>query len=399
MANILWRGSASARALETERVKLAMKEQKTKAQTNPTRVDVFFMKVSGGENEDVLARKTNVLLKSSGLVRIVRRNSLVAVKQHLGEHGNHGFIKPAISRVVGDSIRERGASPMLVETNTLYRGRRSNTYEHLMTAHEHGFTVENTGMPVVILDGINGQNQRAVAIPGKHYKSVHIVGDLPFFDSIFVLSHVKGHMMSGMAGAIKNLGMGFSSRAGKLAQHADFRPQIRKQKCVQCELCGEYCPVGAPKLLADGNMEIRLEVCTGCGECYVACRSGAIDFDWAGADRKFHEKVAEHALGAVISHPGKVAYLNFFIHVSKHCDCWGESNPPLYKDVGIFAGFDPVAVDRACYDLGKEILGRDVFKEMWPRLTPLAQLEHGEILGLGAQDYQLHEVSDPQAGQ
>jgi uncharacterized protein len=375
-----------------------MTKQKPAAPAGQAKPDVFFVRVSGKETPATLAGKTDTLLKASALAKIVRPDSLVAVKQHLGEEGNQGFIKPAVSRVVGETIRARGGSPLLVETNTLYRGRRSNAYDHLMLAYEHGFTLENAGMPVVILDGINGQNQRAVAIPGKHYKSVFVVSDLPFFDSIFVLSHVKGHMMSGMAGALKNLGMGFSSRAGKLAQHADFRPHIRQQKCIRCELCGKYCPVDAPGLQADGRMEINLELCTGCGECYVACRSGAITFDWAGTDRKFHEKVVEHALGAVIGHPGKVAYLNFFIHISKQCDCWAESNPPLYEDVGIFASYDPVAIDRACYDLGKELLGRDVFKEMWPRLTPLVQLEHGELLGLGTQKYELREIPFQEGG-
>lgn len=363
------------------------------AQARKSKPEVFFMRVSEQEAPESLAARTERLMEAANLACVVNAKTKVAVKQHFGEEGNQGFIRPAVSKAVGEKIKARGGFPVLVETNTLYGGRRANAADHILLAHEHGFTIENTGMPILILDGVSGQNQREVPISGRHFRSVFVVPDLPFFDSIFVLSHVKGHMMSGMAGAIKNLGMGFASRAGKLTQHADFRPEIDSRKCVRCELCGEYCPVQAPRLDADGNMRIDLKECSGCGECYVACRSEAISFDWAGADRSFHEKVAEHALGAVIGHPGKVAYLNYFIHVSRHCDCWGESNPALHRDIGILASFDPVALDRACYDVALDVYGKDIFKAMWPKLTPLAQIEHGEAIGLGIQQYDLKEIS------
>ena len=354
-------------------------------------VEVFFMPLT--QKEDILsvAKKTKQLLREAQLTEILEKKKLVAVKQHFGERGNNGYLKPQIAKVVGDVIKAHGGMPILVETNTLYQGQRANSYDHLMLAHEHGFNIETVGMPVVILDGITGQNQHSVPIPGKHFRSVFVVPDLPFFQSIFVLTHVKGHMMSGMGGAIKNLAMGFSSRAGKLAQHADFKPVINQKKCIQCGLCGQFCPVAAPSLTG-GEMQIDLGKCTGCGECFVACQSDAIGFDWAEADRKFQEKMAEHALGAVIGHPQKVVYLNYLMYITRQCDCWNAPNPPLFNDVGIFAGFDPVAVDRACYDVANATLGEDVFRSLWPALDPLIQLEHGEAIGLGTQKYKLVEL-------
>jgi hypothetical protein len=73
------------------------------------------------------------------------------------------------ARAIAVHMGNAFGKPVLVETNTLYHGQRSNSYNHLMQAHEHGFTIEKTGMPVIILDGITGQNQRAVKIPGKHH--------------------------------------------------------------------------------------------------------------------------------------------------------------------------------------------------------------------------------------
>ena len=139
-------------------------------------------------------------------------------------------------------------------------------------------------------------------------------------------------------------------------------------------------------------MGVELERCVGCGECYVACQNEAINFNWSSADSTFQEKMAEHALGAVVGHPGKVVYLNYFLHVSQHCDCWGQRNPRIHDDVGIFASADPVAIDRACYDMALDVFGRDIFKEMWPQLDALPQLKHGEAIGLGTQAYELAEL-------
>ena len=352
---------------------------------------VFFIPLVGEASLAALQEKTRRILEAGEFGRLLHRQKLAAIKQHLGEKGNQGFIKPQITKVVVDLIKSKGASPLLVETNTLYRGARANTYDHLMLAYDHGFTIDKVGAPLAILDGINGQNQHPVAVSGKHFTAVNIVSDLAFFDAIFVLTHVKGHMMSGMGGAIKNLAMGFSSRAGKLAQHADFKPEINQTKCIRCEMCGAYCPQDAIRL-AEERIEVNLKRCIGCGECFVACRSGAISFRWSQADRVFQEKMAEHALGALKQHKERSFFINYFNHVTQQCDCWSDDNPVRCRDIGIFAGCDPVAVDRACLDTGQKMVGHDIFKSFWPEIDPRIQLEHAEKIGLGSQDYQLVEL-------
>ena len=353
---------------------------------------VFFIRSGDQEDINEVAKKTLTLFRAAQFGQIVKDGTLVAVKQHFGERGNTGFLKPPLAKTVGDAVKERGGKPILVETNTLYRGQRANSYDHLMLAHEHGFTIEATGMPVAILDGVAGQNQHAVNIPGKHFQSVFVVPDLPFFDSLFVLTHVKGHLAAAMGGAIKNLAMGFASRAGKLAQHSTFHPEFDAAKCIRCERCGSFCPADAISLQTNGEMGVDTNKCLGCGECYVACQHDAIAFNWGKADSTFQEKMTEHAYGAVIGHPGKVAYLNYFLHISQHCDCWGQENPRRFDDIGIFASNDPVAIDRACYDMAQKIYGRDIFKEFWPQLDVLPQLQHGAEIGLGSQEYDLVEL-------
>ena len=356
---------------------------------NPAKV--FFVPVKTGESISSIAGKTNHIMERANVTSVIEENTLVAVKQHFGEKGNENYIKPLITKRVVDLIKGSNAWPLLVETNTLYKGERSDSYHHLMIVHNHGFSIENVGAPIVVMDGVHGQNQRPVAIPGKHFREVNLVSDLPFFNSMFIVSHVKGHMLSAMGGAIKNLAMGFASRAGKLAQHNDFKPVVNHNKCTLCQVCTNYCPEEAIKRGND-RIEVNNEKCIGCGECYAACQFDAISFKWEEADRKFNEKMAEHAFGAVINHHGKVAYLNFMIDIAKQCDCWSDDNPVICDNVGIFASYDPVAIDQACLDVGTEKLGKDVFQEMWPELDATFQLEHGETIGMGTRNYTLIEI-------
>ncbi len=349
---------------------------------------VYFIPLSQNASDEETALKTVQLLSAADFSRVIQENTLVALKQHFGEAGNNNYITPPNTKAVVNWIKSNKGLPLLVETNTLYKGERSDSYRHLMLAYEHGFTYENVGAPVLILDGVHGQNQYPVPIPGKHFSNVYIVPDIPFFNSMVVLSHVKGHMLSGMGGALKNLGMGLSSRAGKLAQHDEFKPEFNRDKCTRCGLCTTFCPENALTLINE-SIQLDPDKCIGCGECYTACRYDAIGFNWAESDATFQEKMVEHALGAVVKHSEKVIYINFVNKLSKHCDCWGENNPVLYPDVGILASYDPVAIDRASYDLAQKVLDKDIFKELWPEIDATVQMKYGEKLGLGTCTYHL----------
>lgn len=349
---------------------------------------VWTMPLSDNASIDELKEKTNIILQESKLLSIISKNKLVGVKQHFGEKGNEGFIKPEVTRIVINKIKERLGKPLLIETNTLYHGERSNTYDHLKIAYEHGFTYENVGAPITIMDGVNGQVGSSVQIDGKHFKEVFVASDIPFFDSIVVLSHVKGHIMAGIGGAVKNLGMGLAGRAGKLAQHADFKPSINKN-CIACGLCAKFCNHDAIHI-ENGKWTFDPLKCAGCGECFTACKRGAISFNWQGSDDTFQEKLAEYAFGAIKEHreKNKTLFINYINHITQKCDCEGGHNPVMHPDVAILASQDPVAIDKASYDLIKEKFNKDIFKEFWPELNYLRQLEHANKLGLGNMDYE-----------
>ena len=50
-------------------------------------------------------------------------------------------------------------------------------------------------------------------------------------DIFISLTHFKGHESTGFGGAIKNIGMGCGSRAGKMEQHTSGKPAIDLEKC------------------------------------------------------------------------------------------------------------------------------------------------------------------------
>ena len=64
----------------------------------------------------------------------------------------------------------------------------------------------------------------------------------------------------------------------------------------------------------------------------------------------------------------------------------------LIKDIGFTASFDPVAVDKASIDMINSHSGRDIFKELYPKIDYSIQLKSAEEMKLGLLDYELLEL-------
>jgi len=355
--------------------------------------------------------KIRGLLEAAGLSKAVKTGDLVAIKIHFGEIGNEGFVSPVLARAVADAVRAAGGKPFFTDTNTLYSGSRFNAVDHLATAEAHGFVAAVCGAPVLIADGLRGTDWREIEVGLPRLRSVKIASAFLDADSMVVLSHVKGHEMAGFGGAIKNLAMGCASPAGKREQH-DVTFIVKDAKCVGCGVCAGVCPAGAIALgpSKEGRLEgkkafIDQAACIGCGECSMFCRYRAIGLDWETEIVPFCERMAEYAFGAVKGKAGRVAYINFVKDVAPDCDCAPWSDAPVVADQGILASDDPVAIDQAAYDLVKAALvlagsalegkggpGDDKFLLLHPETKPLAQLEHGERIGLGTRAYELRRV-------
>jgi hypothetical protein len=296
---------------------------------------VYFSEVNKNNLKDV----SNIALKL--FKKVIEENKIalkkeVPIKVHPGAPGNVTFIKPENYTEIINDLLDKKIKTYFIETNTA-TGPRSKADTHLKAAKEHGFTQ----ISFVIADGEKGFDHVKVEIKsGKHFKSCLIATKLANQSQIIVLSHFKGHIMSGFGAAIKHLGIGFASGRGKIDAHSKVK--IDDDKTV----------------------------------------------DWSKSNtlysaKDFRERSAEYALAAV--NKNQYIYLNFALSISDNCDCDGQVMTPVYEDLGVFASLDPVAIDKACFDMLEKREGKKPFdgEEIF---------SYSEKIGLGKKKYQLIKI-------
>lgn len=363
--------------------------------------DVFFAGAGTGY-EKSLVKKTEDLFERAKFGELIEKGDLVAVKVHFGERGNTAFLSPVFVRAVVKKIKACGGKPFLTDANTLYVGSRSNAVDHLRLAAEHGFGLETVGAPLVIADGLTGRDYAEIKTGGRHFKTVKIGAAVHHADALIVLTHFKGHGMTGFGGALKNVGMGLGCRSAKQMMHSDVRPQIDLSKCTGCGRCALWCPGGAISV-ADKKASIDLEKCTGCGECRVSCREQAVSIDWEGRPDVVQEKIVEYVKGILQGKKDKSELMNFVINVTPDCDCWEFSGKAIVPDIGVLASLDPVAIDQASVDLINQADGikntalsdpssPDKFKTLYPNVDWSVQLRYAEHIGVGKRKYRLIKI-------
>lgn len=352
---------------------------------------VFFIKASREEGPQPIAEKARAIYLALGLNEKIEPEDFVALKIHFGEKYNTGHIKFEWITGIIDEILKKSQRTFLSDSNTLYVGNRSNSVDHIRLAWEHGFTPDVVKIPIIIADGLIGREKMEVKVEGSRIKSSRIASAFLNSDAMVCLTHVTGHVQSGVAAAIKNLGMGCASRAGKLDQHSVVHPRVNAKQCRNCSICMDYCPAGAI-VQAQGHVMIDDEKCIGCGECLVVCKYGAIKMKWDEDSRRLQEKMAEYALSVKNHFKDKICFLNFILQVTKDCDCMAKNQPGLVEDIGIVGSPDPVAVDRASVDLVNKAAHKDLFREGY-NVDWSVQLAYGEKIGLGTQKYELVKLT------
>jgi uncharacterized Fe-S center protein len=270
------------------------------------------------------------LFDAAGFDKIIAENDSVALKIHFGEPGNQAYLKPDRVKPIVKKVRALGGKPFWTDANTLYHGKRCDDATHLQTAHNHGYTLNRTGAEVIISAGA------------------------PNAQAMLVLTHFKGHELTGFGGALKNVGMGCASRAEKLEQHSDCEHCAARPACRKKE---------------------KLESC------------------WVGSSAVVQGKMVSYAASVIRHFTGKIAYINFICDVSENCDCYPSNSAPIVPDLGILASFDPVALDQACVDMVNNtdgrIKGKDKLKTLWPDADWEVQLKNAEGLGLGKRNYEI----------
>ncbi|MDP6685500.1 MAG: DUF362 domain-containing protein [Candidatus Omnitrophota bacterium] len=317
----------------------------------------------------------------------IEKDDFVALKLTFGERETSNYIKSNWLTNLIENLKTRTENLFIIETNTLYREKRSNAVGHLNVAREHGYNTEKLGIPIIIGDGLQGRNSETVSIRGAHLENVKLAKGICESDVLISLAHVTGHMQTGFAGSLKNIGMGCASRAGKLIQHSKTLPEVIIEKCTGCGECMKICPANAIGIKKKKAILVK-ERCIGCGECTVACRFGAIRIKYDEFVVKMQEKMVEYALGVKNVFGPSLSCMNFLYNITKNCDCMSKEETPITSDVGIIAGRDTVAVDKASLDL----IGIDTFKEIFPEIDPMIQIQHAEKIKLGSSQYDLTEL-------
>jgi len=354
---------------------------------NSMKSKVYFVPGSRKEGDESLASKTEEIFLQLGLEKKIEKDSFMGIKIHFGEKDNTGYIKtPWLIRLI-DRLRKSKAKVFLTDTNTLYIGNRSNSVDHLRLASVHGFSLEELGIPIIIGDGLIGRDSDEVAIDLSRVKSAKIGSTFLNTDFLLCLSHFTGHILSGFGAAIKNLGMGCASRAGKLEQHSDVHPWVNPKICTNCSICLDYCPADAIEQ-RNGSAHITEERCIGCGECLVVCTVGAVKMRWDGDALRVQEKMAEYALAVVRSIHKGAGFINYLVQITKDCDCMSANGEVIADDLGILGSVDPVALDKASADLVIEASGKDIIRAA-NNVDWSVQLKHGQEIGLGCMDYEL----------
>ncbi len=273
----------------------------------------------------------------------------VPVKLHMGEKDNPYFVKPELVKDVVKQLKKAHANPFLFDTTVAYHGSRYTKAEYQNLAQLHGFTRKKVGCDVIIDD---------TGVPTKvEDRTFEVADHLKHATHIFALSHVKGHIQSGMGGAIKNFGMGGVTKETKIKIHDSSYPVYQKDACTYCGVCAEVCPFDAIKV--DEFEDADLQFLLACSA--KACVQGKT-----------------------------VLYLNELKRIAKGCDCDPNAGPIICPDIGYLLSDDPVAIDKASLDLIDKVK-ENVFKKV-NKIDPLKQIRYGEQIGLGSSSYQLIEL-------
>ena len=351
---------------------------------------------------DGLPTKLKKLIRAAGIQKLDLDGKFVAIKMHFGELGNVSFLRPNYARAVVDVVKELGGRPFLTDCNTMYPGSRKNALEHLECAWQNGFTPLTVGCPILIGDGLKGTDDVEVHVAGGEYVEKAKIGRAVMDADVFIsLTHFKGHEMTGFGGTIKNIGMGCGSRAGKKEQHASGKPKIDPEACRGCRRCQKECANNG--LVFDtetGKMTVDQDSCVGCGRCLGACNFDAIYFTNDNAQAALNCRMAEYTKAVLDGRPN--FHISLVVDVSPNCDCHSENDAPIVPNVGMFASFDPVALDMACVDAvnrqpvlagsflsEQEHHSHDHFINTHPDTNWETCIDHAVKLGLGNKEYNL----------
>ena len=389
---------------------------------------VYFMDARGNSPQTSMVAKMVTVFEAAGFDSLIKPGDVVAIKLHCGEWNNTAYLRPVYARTLVDRVKALGGRPFVCDTTTLTYSptpSRSTGLDFMVTAERNGYNSATLGCPFICADGFLGTDDYRVDLPeGYILKEAYIASAIAAADVLIVLSHFKGHAIGVIGGAIKNLGIGAQSKRGKFNTHMGGHP--RYGLGVSCtfhpENCKgrqgdenwrelqECCPFGLIRV-TENSIEWKREKCTSCLACLRPMLSrGILELSEENLQAT-NAAIADACLATIKTVGlGKVAFINLAIDISRGCDCMPYADVPILPHLGVFASYDPVAIDKACVDKAVEAVGvqgsaaeemevLDAGKRKFEACSPLLagqseeiQLNAGEIIGLGTRHYELVPV-------
>jgi hypothetical protein len=358
--------------------------------------------------ESGLMGKFEKFLEKFDLKRFIPENELVPLKMHLGNNGAFKTIRPQFVKKVVDAVKRVPAKPFVTDSV------RVPGYEYLEIARDAGYTHLTLDAPVIMADGIFGNDSIRV-YAGETLGEMAVASAIHDARSMVVLTHVKGHIQAVLGGAIKNISMGGISSAprggdwhqgrGKMHFLMGEIMQWDESKCTLCLDCMNVCPIGAITF-PDNEYTVDKGKCWRCGRCARVCPVEAIEVPVS--HELFMKAVAEGANAVLKTFaPDRIVYINFLLEMQPECDCMPLADPPIAQDQGILISHDPVAIDTATLDILSKVhplpdsrASDLILKEGWDILSLLhkkdgrLQIAEAEKLGLGSSQYELEIVDE-----
>ena len=390
---------------------------------------VYYMDGRSYSPQTSMVSKMLTVFEAAGFDSLIKRGDLVAIKIHCGEWDNTAYLRPVYARSIADRVKALGGRPFVCDTTTLpyaMTSSRGTALDIMVTAERNGTTSAALGCPFICADGFLGADDYRVELPeGYILREAFIAQAIAAADVLITLTHFKGHSIGVFGGSIKNLGIGAQSKRGKHNVHMGGHPKysykastiFHPENCKGRQQAGwevleQVCPYNLFHV-TENSIEWEREKCCDCLCCLGPMSSRGI-FELSTDNFKATNAAIADACLATVKAVGKdkVAYINMAIDLTARCDCAGFSDTPILPHLGVFAGRDPVAVDKACLDKSKETAGipGTIADEMGvldagvhkfdtcsPILSGLSediQVNTGEIIGLGVRDYELVQVEE-----
>jgi hypothetical protein len=368
--------------------------------------DVYFVKIESQDTEERISAFKKLLDRLKPFPGY-QKEEIIPVKLTIGEPSCTYHINPELVRVVILEIKKQGAKPFLFDTSVIYQGQRQNAVDHLTLVQNKGFGHSKVGAPFVIADGLLGQDGKEYIIDAQDIKKIKVPSFIGMLDNLLVLSHATGHIVSGYAGAIKNVAMGMSCRPTKQVQHSSLKPSVIVKNCTACGCCIAICPVKAisfkdkkaftpPFLnkLIDNRVEragfIDSKICIGCGDCICACKFDAIFINWQEEPAIFCKRMVEVAHFILSKFKNKF-FINFAFDITKECDCISNKDDKMIaENLGLLASSDIVSLDKATVDLANKKSKSDFLSNT--KNVYEIMLEYAARKGLGNLEYNLINV-------